>query len=189
MGICKMSLKLVLKEWRTIAIYIVIFLAMVLLVNRNLNEKEEKVPAVLINEDIASQLIAQFKSYMEQYVEFSENGTMNETQLQEDVFYDQVKVVIRIPRGFTERFFRGRNITIHTNYLIETQESVLVDAVIGKYMIALKQVQSNGTKGETLISDLERMLAKEVPVFCTRKTDKREEVFSGVSLLRGGILS
>ena len=139
MHVCNITLKLIMRMWKSILLELAIFLVLVILVSKNLYVKDNRIPVLLINEDEDTMLTEQFEDYLSKYVKFSDREIQNEIQLDEDLFYDNIKCVIRIPKQFTVNYMNGKPVDIIRNELTETQDTVLVDTLVSKYLMVLKK--------------------------------------------------
>ena len=178
MHVCNITLKLIMRMWKSILLELAIFLVLVILVSKNLYVKDNRIPVLLINEDEDTMLTEQFEDYLSKYVKFSDREIQNEIQLDEDLFYDNIKCVIRIPKQFTVNYMNGKPVDIIRNELTETQDTVLVDTLVSKYLMVLKQSPNQGLPLEESIQVVEQMLSKEVMVSCVEKVFSKKEQFA-----------
>ena len=167
-----------MRMWKSILLELAIFLVLVILVSKNLYVKDNRIPVLLINEDEDTILTEQFEDYLSKYVKFSDREIQNEIQLDEDLFYDNIKCVIRIPKQFTVNYMNGKPVDIIRNELTETQDTVLVDTLVSKYLMVLKQSPNQGLPLEESIQVVEQMLSKEVMVSCVEKVFSKKEQFA-----------
>ncbi|HAU88175.1 MAG TPA: hypothetical protein DCW90_22675 [Lachnospiraceae bacterium] len=178
MHVSNITLKLIMRMWKFILLEIAIFAILVMLVSKNLYTKDNRIPVLLMNEDEDTLLTEQFEDYLSQYVKFSDGEIENESQLEEDLFYDNIKCVIRIPRYFTVNYLNGKPVDIMRNELTESQDTVLVDTLISKYLMVLKQCPNQGLPLEESIQVVEQMLSKEVMVLPVEKVLFKKEQFA-----------
>lgn len=168
MHVYKICWKMILHTWKTILLYLVIFLALVILVDRNyspeIEEQKVKVPVLLINEDEESLLVKQFEHFLERYVSYSDVKIKNECDLENHMFYESIQCVIRIPQDFTENFIRGKQVTIARNHFVETEDSVLVELLINQYMSQLNNCKKQGLSIEETVRQMKKELDKEVSI-------------------------
>lgn len=178
MHVINITLKLIMRMWKFILIEIAIFVIMVILVSKNLYTKDNRIPVLLINEDEDTLLTEQFEDYLSQYVKFSDEEVANEIQLDEELFYDNIKCVIRIPRDFTVNYMNGKPVDIMRNELTESKDTILVDTLISKYLMVLKQCPNQGLPLEESIQVVEKMLSKKVMVSYVEKVFSKKEQFA-----------
>lgn len=168
MYVYKLCWKMILHTWKTIVLYFVIFLALVILVDRNyareIQEQKVKVPVLLINEDEDSLLTEQFKHFLERYVSCSEMKIKSESDLKNHMFYESIQCVIRIPQDFTDNFIRGKQIKIARNHFVETDDSVLVELMINQYLSLLNSYKKQGLSIEETVRQMDRKLEEKVKI-------------------------
>ena len=133
MHVCNVTLKLIMRMWKFILLEIAIFVVMVILVSKNLYTRDNRIPVLLINEDEDTLLTEQFEDYLSKYVKFSDEDIAHESRLEEDLFYDNIRCVIRIPRHFTVNYMNGKPVDIMRNELTESKDTVLIDILINKF--------------------------------------------------------
>lgn len=178
MHVCNVTLKLIMRMWKFILLEIAIFVVMVILVSKNLYTRDNRIPVLLINEDEDTLLTEQFEDYLSKYVKFSDEDIAHESQLEEDLFYDNIRCVIRIPRHFTVNYMNGKPVDIMRNELTESKDTVLIDILINKYLMVLKQCPNQGLPLEESIQVMEEMLSKKVMVSYVEKVFPKKEQFA-----------
>lgn len=178
MHVCNVTLKLIMRMWKFILLEIAIFVVMVILVSKNLYTRDNRIPVLLINEDEDTLLTEQFEDYLSKYVKFSDEDIAHESRLEEDLFYDNIRCVIRIPRHFTVNYMNGKPVDIMRNELTESKDTVLIDILINKYLMVLKQCPNQGLPLEESIQVVEEMLSKKVMVSYVEKVFPKKEQFA-----------
>lgn len=178
MHVCNVTLKLIMRMWKFILLEIAIFVVMVILVSKNLYTRDNRIPVLLINEDEDTLLTEQFEDYLSKYVKFSDEDIAHESQLEEDLFYDNIRCVVRIPRHFTVNYMNGKPVDIMRNELTESKDTVLIDILINKYLMVLKQCPNQGLPLEESIQVVEEMLSKKVMVSYVEKVFPKKEQFA-----------
>ena len=178
MHVCNVTLKLIMRMWKFILLEIAIFVVMVILVSKNLYTRDNRIPVLLINADEDTLLTEQFEDYLSKYVKFSDEDIAHESQLEEDLFYDNIRCVVRIPRHFTVNYMNGKPVDIMRNELTESKDTVLIDILINKYLMVLKQCPNQGLPLEESIQVVEEMLSKKVMVSYVEKVFPKKEQFA-----------
>lgn len=177
MNVFKLCSRFMQQEYRTTTIYLITFVVLFSLINSDFNKKDEKVSVVMLNEDSESALSRHFQSYMEPYVKIKKDKGTDITRLMEDVFYDEEKVVIKLPKDFYEMVMRGENVTIERSHMIETQDTVMVDALISNYIVAVTRCQKKNLDEMHFIEAVDTELSKDIKNSYTKKLDKRMDIF------------
>ena len=168
MHVYKISWKMILHKWKTILLYLVIFLTLVILVDRNysqeIEEQKVKVPVLLINEDEDSLLAEQFEDFLERYVSYSDVKIKNKSDLENHMFYESIQCVIVIPQDFTANFISRKQVTIARNHFVETDDSVVVELMINQYLSQLNKCKKQGLSIEETVKQMKKELDKEVSI-------------------------
>lgn len=178
MNVCSISLKLINGLWKSIVISLAGFLILTGFMVHSINSEKEKIPVLFINEDDDTILTREFQHYLGRYVAFVKNDMADESQVETALFYDKVKCIIRIPKGFTTNYTDRKPLMINRNMLLHTADSVVVDALIGKYLAILRQCQEQGMSLTKSVQMLERKTAVKTDIITLKERQEKRELFA-----------
>ena len=137
MQVFRTYFKILKKQMVAILIYAGLFLGLTILMSSSVqDEKEEfkatKVKIMIVNEDGQNSLIDGFLEHIKEYV------TLVETEADEDarrdaLFFRKVVYILTIPKGFTEGFLAGEEVSLVKQSVPDSMNAVSVDSAIDNY--------------------------------------------------------
>lgn len=172
MPVYKLCMKITKKNIPNLLIYIIVFLVvssiMAASAQKSLKEQEAfsrmKSNIVFINEE-ESPLIEGLKDELGKAANFVELPDETEA-LQDALFFRRIVYILRIPKGFTQRFINGDYMPLEKTIVPDTYSSAYIDLAINKYLnTARLYIQHmDGITQEELVSHLKENLSKETNV-------------------------
>ena len=172
MPVYKLCMKITRKNIPNLLIYIIVFLIVSSLMaasaQKSYKEQETfsrvKTNIVFINEE-ESPLIEGLKAELGKTANFIELPDETEA-LQDALFFRRIVYILRIPKGFTQRFINGDYMPLEKTIVPDTYSSAYIDLAINKYLnTARLYIQHmDGITQEELVSHLKENLSKETNV-------------------------
>ncbi len=172
MPVYKLCMKITKKNIPNLLIYIIVFLVvssiMAASAQKSLKEQEAfsrmKSNIAFINEE-ESPLIEGLKDELGKAANFVELPDETEA-LQDALFFRRIVYILRIPKGFTQRFINGDYMPLEKTIVPDTYSSAYIDLAINKYLnTARLYIQHmDGITQEELVSHLKENLSKETNV-------------------------
>lgn len=137
MPVYKLSMKIIKKNIPSMAIYIVIFLAITLLfAGQSVDQAESSFSSRKINIAFLSEedtpLINGFKEQLLNYANIVALED-NKDALQDALFFNQVRYILRVPKGFTESFMNGEPMDLIKTTVPASMSSAYIDVTIDQY--------------------------------------------------------
>lgn len=140
MQVFKFYFKIMKKQLLSLMIYVVMFASITLIITFSLIRGKSdsftvsKVPVLLINNDGDNEFINAFTSYLEGYVKYIDVDN-NEEARKDALFYHEVNYILTIPKGFTDGFLSGEEITLIKEILPDKMDAAQsVDSAIDNYL-------------------------------------------------------
>lgn len=146
MQVFKSYFKILEKHKFSIIIYSAIFLAITLVMTMNGGNQVEKefrnskISLHVVNEDDPSKLVDSFLKYLESYANFIELED-NEEARKDALFYGDISYILTIPKGFTEDFLAGKEVTVQKQSMPGYSGTVPVDNAIDNYFHTVRTYQ------------------------------------------------
>lgn len=176
MPVFKLCMKIVRKNMPSMMIYIVIFLGIAILVSKanapapqDGGFSQTKTTVAFYSEE-DTPLVQGLKKELAKTCNFTE--IPNETEkLQDALFFRNVDYILRIPKGFTDRFLRGETPKLAKTIVPDSVSARYTDLAVSQYLnTARLYVNSlNGISQEELVRRVENDLSANTPV--TMKSD------------------
>ncbi len=139
MPVFRTYFKIMKKQLVGLILYGIMFIAITLLITFFIirdNSKEftvSRVPILLINNEGDNEFIEAFTSYLEGYVEFIDVDDSDEAG-RDALFYNEVKYILTIPKGFTDGFLSGEEIMLIKEVNPDMTSVQSVDSAIDNYL-------------------------------------------------------
>lgn len=143
MQVYKAFYKVILKNLTQILIYIVVFISIGASFGKISSEKENsifqetKVNIAFINDDENSELIKGLESYLYKNCNIVEL-LKDKVSLQDALFYREVEYIIKVPKGFTEKFLSDEEVALDTTAVPGSSSEVYIDNMLNKYLNTAK---------------------------------------------------
>jgi len=140
MQVFKAYFKIIRKHIVSVMIYFMIFVAIAMILTNSLGKRTAgvftgtKTNIAFLNDDVDSALTAGLKNYLAESANIVD--IKDDTDSIEDaLFFEQVKCVLRVPEGFTENFMSGSgDMTIRRTASSVSAGTVNVDLLVDKYL-------------------------------------------------------
>ncbi|MFW6287415.1 MAG: ABC transporter permease [bacterium] len=179
MQVYKALFKIILKNLGQIMIYIVVFISLtVFLANTNTNVTtrdftETRVNIAFINHDTESKLIEGLKGYLRENSNIL-NIPDERQRLQDALFFREVEYIVRIPKGFTEAFFSGRESAIEKTTIPGSASGRYIDNIINKYLNTASNYLENieNLSEEQLITYVNDDLSQRIEVILNNPVEE-----------------
>lgn len=139
MQVFKTFFKLLKSQMTAIIMYGAGFLAMTIIIASSLIGKEngdfatEKTPIMVINEDGENSFIEGFLTYLDQYVEYVDIEK-DENSKKDALFFGKIFYILTIPKGFSEDFLNGKQVSLTKELIPNIPETMSVDRAIDNYL-------------------------------------------------------
>lgn len=170
MPVFKLCMKIFLKNWVSVSIYIVIFLAIsITIAATNVQDhqtgfSQKRAKIALIAEE-KTPLTEGFRSEMSRSADFVPIADETE-KLQDALFFRQVTYILRIPKGFTQDVLHGGSMQIEKTVVPNSVENAYVDINVQKYwnLARLYAKHEPGITQQQLVDRLKQNLSGSTPV-------------------------
>lgn len=168
----KLAMRIINKNKAQMLIYVVIFFAISAIMSSYSSRESKsytsftpaKTTIAFISEE-DTPLIDGFKKELARVADFA--NIPDETEaLQDALYFRQVSCVLRIPKGFTEKFMNGENVQIERMSIPNSMRNVHVELCIDKYFntAALYVRSIDGISQQELVRYLEKDLSETASV-------------------------
>jgi ABC-2 type transport system permease protein len=172
MQVFKLCLKIIYKNKPILLIYIVIFLAVSSIMSINATQDKEtassfkpaKTAIAFLNEE-NTPLINGFKEELAKVAYFVDIPDETEA-LQDALYFRQVSCILRIPKGFTEKFMNNGIAQFEKTGIPDSIKNVNIDLYIDKYFNTARLYVQNvdGITQQELVQYLKKDLSETVTV-------------------------
>lgn len=152
MPVFKLSLKIIKKNIPTMAIYLVVLLAISIIVTNTISKEQEKFTSFdRVKEDIAfvshedTELVRGLKEDLSKLANFVE--LENYTNAWQDALYFRdVISIIQIPEGFTEDFMNNKEAKVDITNIPDSYSSIYIGMAVEQYLNTAKLYLSQGSE-------------------------------------------
>lgn len=166
MQVFKLCLKVIKKNLKPMLIYVLVFITIAVLVtatsthSKNSSYSDTKADVAFISEE-NTPLVNGLKQELAKSANFV-NVADNANALQDALYFRDVTYIIRIPKGFTDRFMRGENVQIEKTTVPDSVYNTYVDMKINRYLNTAMLYIKNGKDitQEILVNQLKIDLGK-----------------------------
>src|SRR5690554_6448879 len=135
MTVFNLYFKLFFKKIFTILLYLGIFVLIIILI---MNSSTERVPnfeasktRIAFYDEDNTELTKGLKQYLEQYASYI---TVDEDLLEDAFFYRDIQYIIRVPKGFSEKFLSNDPLKIERRLIPDETSGYFVDGKIDNYL-------------------------------------------------------
>jgi ABC-2 type transport system permease protein len=141
MQVFKVYFKVIRSNRGQLIMYVMIFLLMTVLVSAfysNMTAPQtaffsaSKPKAAIINEDGQSALITGFTEYFSEHVSLQSMDDKNDA-LKDALFFHSVEYAVKIPKGFTEAFMKGENVSLEAAGTPDSANAVFLQTLVDRY--------------------------------------------------------
>lgn len=170
MQVFKLCMKVIKKNLTSILIYVFIFLGIAIMFSLFSSQSPQnsysdvKTPMVFISEE-NTPLVTGLKQELAKSATFT-NVADNTDALQDALYFRDTTYIVRISKGFTDRFMHGENVQIEKTTVPDSIYSTYIDMKIDRYLntAALYVKSENGITQEKLVSRLKVDLSKTADI-------------------------
>lgn len=183
MQVFKLYFKLLKNLWVSIAIYALIFTALIIILskfqgNEITNFEQSKVKTALVNYDKDSPFVQDFIDYLKEFCEFKDLGS-DEMKIADALFFRDVEYVLTIPYNFGEEYLSGKEAVVEKKSVPDSIYITAVDTAINNYLNTGRSylVAVPGITEEQLVSYIHEDInvKTEVAIDQTTKNSKNYE--------------
>lgn len=137
MQVFKLYFKLLKSFVPMLAIYGILFIALILVYNSNQEEEitdyeDTRVVTAVVNYDEENALVSDFLNYLSGYCDFRYYS--NEDGLSDALFFREVEYILTIPYEFGEKLEAGKEVLVEKKTVPGSIYSVAVDNAINRYL-------------------------------------------------------
>lgn len=138
MTVFKNYFRVLKKHLGIIIIYMVLFLALIIMFTWNTGSKNDsfsasKVKLMVINEDTQSVFLDAFLDYLEQYAIFIEPKEDEEAR-KSALFFREVEYILTIPEGFWKDFLNHGRMSLSKDTVPDSANAIFLDNAINNYL-------------------------------------------------------
>ncbi len=140
MQVYKAYFRIIKQNLPEISIYICIFLLITVMLTYFGGDRtshgfnETKTNIAFINDDQGAALAAGLRDYLNQNANII-NIANNEESLQDALFFKKIEYIVKVPAGFSQSIFNGKNeVKIEKTSIQNSQSSVYLDSLINRYL-------------------------------------------------------
>lgn len=138
MTVFKNYFRVLKKHLGIIIIYMVLFLALIIMFTWNTGSKNDsfsasKVKLMVINEDTQSVFLDAFLDYLEQYAIFIEPKEDEEAR-KSALFFREVEYILTIPEGFWKDFLNQGRMSLSKDTVPDSANAIFLDNAINNYL-------------------------------------------------------
>jgi ABC-2 type transport system permease protein len=163
-------MKIFLKNWISVSIYLVIFLVIAIVISMNSVSQQQtgftqkKAKIALISEE-KTPLTDGFRQELSRSAEFVNLPDRTE-KLQDALFFREVTYILRIPKGFTKDVLNGGSMQMKKTVVPNSIENAYVDINVEQYwnLARLYAKHDPGISQQQLVNRLKGNLAGNTPV-------------------------
>ncbi|MCO7126697.1 ABC transporter permease [Sporolactobacillus shoreicorticis] len=172
MPVFKLCMKIIRKNWLSISLYIVIFLAIAITISmstmseqkKSSSFSQEKAKIALISEE-KTPLTEGFRQELAKSSDFVKLPDRTEA-LQDALFFRNVTYILRIPKGFTEDVLSGGSMQMEKTVVPNSTENAYVDINVNQYwnLARIYAKHEPGASQQQLVKQLKTNLSGSTPV-------------------------
>ncbi|MET1248150.1 ABC transporter permease [Sporolactobacillus sp. STCC-11] len=188
MPVFKLCMKIFLKNWLSISLYIVIFLAIAITISmstmseqkKSSNFSQEKAKIALISEE-KTPLTEGFRQELAKSSDFVKLPDRTEA-LQDALFFRNVTYILRIPKGFTENVLNGGSMQMEKTVVPNSTENAYVDINVEQYwnLARIYAKHEPEASEQQIVNQLKKNLSGSTPV--TIKAHERAQTANSFSM-------
>lgn len=175
MQVFKVYFKVIRSNRGQLIMYVMIFLLMTFLVSAFYSNaatpltssfSASKPKAAIINEDGSSGLVKGFTEYFSEHVSL-QNMDDRSDALKDALFFHSVEYAVKIPKGFTEAFMNGENVSLEAAGTPDSTNAVFLQTLVDRYFAtaALYVKYGKGNDQAALARFVSADLNKTAPVW------------------------
>ncbi len=172
MQVFKAYFKIIKKHIMEMIMYFMIFVTVAMIITNALGNQtagtftETKTSIALFNDDEDTVLVSGLKKYLSESAGIVDIKDDNDS-IQDALFFEKIKCVLRVPKGFTERFMSGSGETaIQSTFGRVSAGTVNVELLVNKYLGTASLYAKNipGISQNDIVKNVERDLTQSAVV-------------------------
>jgi ABC-2 type transport system permease protein len=141
MQVFKVYFKVIRSNRGQLIMYVMIFLLMTFLVSAFYSNvatpqtaafSASRPKAAIINEDDESALVEGFTEYFSEHVSLQDMDDRNDA-LKDALFFHSVEYAVKIPKGFTEAFMKGEDVSLEAAGTPDSTNAVFLQTLVDRY--------------------------------------------------------
>ncbi len=183
MQVFKVYFKVIRSNRGQLIMYVMIFLLMTFLVSTfysNVSTPQKasfsvsRPNAAIINEDESSALVKGFTEYFSEHVSLQSMSGRGDA-LKDALFFHSVEYAVKIPKGFTEAFMKGEDVSLEAAGTPDSTNAVFLQTLVDRYFAtAALYVKYGRGYDQAMLAQLVRAdLNKTAPVWVESSTPVR----------------
>jgi ABC-2 type transport system permease protein len=188
MQVYKAFFKIIRKNLTEILIYVFIFLFFAITMSstegNNLSSgfEETKRDVVFISNDKESKIIDGLKEHISEKADIVDMEDDSE-KLQDALFFRKIDYIIRVPEGFSDNLFAGKEVQLEKTTVPNSTTAIYVDSIVNKYLNTASVYIKNltGASEDEIVSNIKKDLANQTQVtvntFNTKVASEQKYVY------------
>lgn len=185
MQVFKVFFKIIRRNLGEILLYLIIFLILAITLSSvNTGQQysgfaQTKSRIVFINNDEHSAIADGLKDYLDT------NSTIvnmkdDSTTLQDALFYRDIEYIVKVPQGFSDKFYNGEAVQLEITKIPDSISGVYMDNMIDKYLNTARIYLNNmkNISDDKLISYIQKDLSKSAEVNLSSADIVKQKDFS-----------
>ncbi len=171
MQVFKVFFKIIKKNFGELSVYMMIFLILAVVLssvntgNQYTEFAQTKSKIAFVNYDENSVLAKGLRDYLDENAIIVDLKDDSKT-LQDALFYRDIEYIVKIPKGFSEKFYNGEKAKIEITKVPDSISGVYMDNMIEKYLNTARIYVNNmkNISDDKLISYIQKDLSKAAKV-------------------------
>ena len=188
MQVFKLCMKIIKKNKAAMLVYVLVFLGIVILISVESSREPIGVMYTASKADIAffseenTPLVAGLKQELSKTANFVDIADNTEA-LQDALYFRKVTYIVRVPKGFTEKFMSGENVSLERTTVPDSFYSTYIDMKLNRYLNTASLYVKSEKKitQEQLVNNLKDDMSKTASVTMTtaqKSTDDSNQPFT-----------
>ncbi|NMC55883.1 MAG: ABC transporter permease [Eubacteriaceae bacterium] len=185
MQVFKVFFKLIKRNFGEILLYLIIFLILAVVLSSvntgsqysGFNQTKSRI--VFINNDENSAIVDGLEDYLAKNAVIVDMKDDSRT-LQDALFYRDIEYIVKVPMGFSEKFYKGSDAKLEITKIPDSISGVYMDNMIDKYLNTARIYVNNmkNISDEELISYIQKDLSQTANVNLSSANTVKEKDFS-----------
>ncbi len=169
MKVFKAYFKILKKMYPTIAIYVIVFLAIAMaftLSNTNSSDPNfiaSKPNIAIFTNDSDTKLVIGFKEYLRDKATIIDIKNDEDT-INDALFYEKVTTIVTVPKDFTSQFLSGKDVKIDMKKGRDSASVVYANMLVNRYLNTAHLYQSSGISEDVLVEKIKTDLKEETTI-------------------------
>lgn len=185
MQVFKVFFKIIKRNFGEILLYLIIFLILAVVLSSvntgsqysGFNQTKSRI--VFINNDENSAIVDGLEDYLAKNAVIVDMKDDSRT-LQDALFYRDIEYIVKVPMGFSEKFYKGSDAKLEITKIPDSISGVYMDNMIDKYLNTARIYVNNmkNISDEELISYIQKDLSQTANVNLSSANTVKEKDFS-----------